>query len=102
MNKENRRELFYKDYEALREKCNELTNDMEAYMINELDADYHTVLTLKERTLSELFEIQNKITEIDGTYGLLDSDEPQATKDHANLVELLLGTLETLEEIFNK
>lgn len=100
MNKENRRELFYKDYEALREKCNELTNDMEAYMINELDAE--TIQDLKVHTLDALFMIQNKITEIDGTYGLLDSDEPQATKDHANLVELLLGTLETLEEIFNK
>ena len=100
MNKENRRELFNKDCEELRTQCTNLTKQMEAYMSNDLD--YHTVLTLKERTLSELFEIQNKITEIDGTYGLLDSDEPQATKDHANLVELLLGTLETLEEIFNK
>ena len=100
MNKENRRELFNKDCEELRTQCTNLTKQMEAYMSN--GVEYHTVLTLKERTLSELFEIQNKITEIDGTYGLLDSDEPQATKDHANLVEYLLGALETLEEIFNK
>ena len=100
MNKENRRELFNKDCEELRTQCKNLTKQMEAYMSNDLD--YHTVLTLKERTLSELFEIQNKITEIDGTYGLLDSYELQATKDHANLVEYLLGALETLEEIFNK
>ena len=100
MNKETRRELFNKDCEELWTRCTNLTEQMEAYMSNDLD--YHTVLTLKERTLSELFEIQNKITEIDGTYGLLDSDEPQATKDHANLVEYLLGALETLEEIFNK
>lgn len=100
MNKENRRELFNKDCEELRTQCTNLTKQMEAYMSNDLD--YHTVLTLKEHTLSELFEIHNKITEIDGTYGLLDSDEPQATKDHANLVEYLLGALETLEEVFNK
>ena len=100
MNKENRRELFNKDCEELRTQCTNLTKQMEAYMSNDLD--YHTVLTLKECTLSELFEIQNKITEIDGTYGLLDSDEPQATKDHANLVEYLLGALETLEEGLHK
>ena len=100
MNKENRRELFYKDYEALREKCNELTNDMEAYMSNELDDE--TIQDLKVHTLEALFVIQKMISEVDSTYGLMDSDEPQATKDHANLVELLLGTLETLEEIFNK
>ena len=100
MNKENRRELFNKDCEELRTQCTNLSEQMEAYMSNDLD--YHTILILKERTLSGLFEIQNKITEIDCTYGLLDSDEPQATKDHANLVELLLGALENLEEIFNK
>ena len=100
MNKENRRELFYKDYEALREKCNELTNDMEAYMINELDDE--TIQDLKVNTLEALFVIQKMISEVDSTYGLMDSDEPQATKDHANLVEYLLGALETLEEIFNK
>ena len=100
MNKENRRELFYKDYEALREKCNELTNDMEAYMSNDLDDE--TIQDLKVHTLEALFVIQKMISEIDSTYVLMDSDEPQATKDHANLVELLLGTLETLEEIFNK
>ena len=100
MNKETRRELFNKDCEELWIQCTNLSKQMEAYMSNDLD--YHTILILKERTLSGLFEIQNKITEIDCTYGLLDSDEPQATKDHANLVELLLGALENLEEIFNK
>lgn len=100
MNKETRRELFNKDCEELGTQCTNLTEQMEAYMSNDLD--YHTVLTLKERTLSELFEIQNKITEIDGTYDLLDADDLQSTNDHANLVELLLGTLEQLETIFNK
>ena len=100
MNKENRRDLFNKDCEELWIQCTNLTKQMEAYMSNDLA--YHTILTLKERTLSELFEIQNKITEIDCTYGLLDSDDQQATKDHANLVEYLLGTLEQLETIFNK
>ena len=100
MNKENRRELFNKDCEAIREKCNELTNDMEAYMSNGLDDE--TIQDLKVHTLDALFEIQSMISEIDSTYGLLDSAEPPADKDHANLVELLLGTLETLEEIFNK
>ena len=100
MNKETRRDLFNKDCEALREKCNELTNDMEAYMSNELDDE--TIQDLKVHTLEALFVIQKMIAEIDSTYVLMDSDEPQATKDHANLVELLLGTLETLEEIFNK
>lgn len=100
MNKETRRELFNKDCEELGTQCTNLTEQMEAYMSNDLD--YHTVLTLKERTLSELFEIQNKITEIDGTYDLLDADDLQSTNDHANFVELLLGTLEQLETIFNK
>ena len=100
MNKETRRDLFNKDCEALREKCNELTNDMEAYMSNELDDE--TIQDLKVHTLEALFVIQKMITEIDCTYGLLDSDAPQATNDHANLVELLLGTLEQLETIFSK
>ena len=100
MNKETQRELFNKDCEELWTRCTNLTEQMEAYMSNDLD--YHTILTLKERTLSELFEIQNKITEIDGTYDLLDADDLQSTNDHANLVELLLGTLEQLETIFNK
>ena len=100
MNKETQRELFNKDCEAIREKCNELTNDMEAYMSNGLDDE--TIQDLKVHTLEALFVIQKMISEIDSTYVLMDSDEPQATKDHANLVELLLGTLETLEEIFNK
>ena len=100
MNKENRRDLFNKDCEELWTQCTNLTEQMEAYMSNDLD--YHTILTLKERTLSELFEIQNKITEIDGTYDLLDTEDLQSTNDHANLVELLLGTLEQLETIFNK
>ena len=100
MNKETRRDLFNKDCEALREKCNELTNDMESYMSNELDDE--TIQDLKVHTLEALFVIQKMISESDSTYVLMDSDEPQATKDHANLVELLLGTLETLEEIFNK
>lgn len=100
MNKETRRDLFNKDCEALREKCNELTNDMEAYMSNELDDE--TIQDLKVHTLEALFVIQKMISEVDSTYGLMDSDEPQATKDRANLVEYLLGALETLEEIFNK
>ena len=100
MNKETRRDLFNKDCEALREKCNELTNDMEAYMSNELDDE--TIQDLKVHTLEALFVIQKMISEIDSTYVLMDSDEPQATKDRANLVEYLLGALETLEEIFNK
>ena len=69
-------------------------------MSNELDDE--TIQDLKVHTLEALFVIQKMISEIDSTYVLMDSDEPQATKDHANLVELLLGTLETLEEIFNK
>ena len=100
MNKKTRRNLFSNDCEALREKCNELTNDMEAYMSNELDDE--TIQDLKVHTLEALFVIQKMISEVDSTYGLMDSDEPQATKDHANLVEYLLGALETLEEIFNK
>lgn len=100
MNKETQRELFNKDCEAIREKCNELTNDMESYMSNGLDDE--TIQDLKVHTLEALFVIQKMISEVDSTYGLLDSDEPQATKDHANLVEYLLGALETLEEIFNK
>ena len=100
MKQARRTDLFNKDCEALREKCNELTNDMEAYMSNELDDE--TIQDLKVHTLEALFVIQKMISEVDSTYGLMDSDEPQATKDHANHVELLLGTLETLEEIFNK
>ena len=100
MNKETRRDLFNKDCEALREKCNELTNDIEAYMSNELDDE--TIQDLKVPTLEALFVIQKMISEVDSTYGLMDSDEPQATKDHANLVELLLGTLEQLETAFSK
>ena len=100
MNKETRRDLFNKDCEALREKCNELTNDMEAYMSNELDDE--TIQDLKVHTLEALFVIQKIISEVDSTYGVLESDEPHATKDHANLVELLLGTLEQLETIFSK
>ena len=100
MNKENRRELFNKDCEELRTQCTNLSEQMEAYMSNELDEK--SIQVLKERTLDALFEIQSMISEIDSTYGLLDSDEPQADKDHANLVELLLGTLEQLETIFNK
>lgn len=100
MNQARRTDLFNKDCEALREKCVGLTGDMEAYMSNELDEK--SIQILKERTLDALFEIRSMISEIDSTYGLLDSDEPQADKDHANLVELLLGTLEQLETIFNK
>lgn len=100
MNKETRRDLFNKDCKALREKCNELTNDMEAYMSNELDDE--TIQDLKVYTLEALFVIQKMISEVDSTYGLTDSDDSQAIKDHANLVELLLGTLEQLETIFNK
>ena len=100
MNKETRRDLFNKDCEALREKCNELTNDMEAYMSNELDDE--TIQDLKVHTLEALFVIQKMISEVDSTYGLTDSDDLQAIKDHVNLVELLLGTLEQLETIFSK
>lgn len=100
MNKETRRDLFNKDCEALREKCNELTNDMEAYMSNELEDE--TIQDLKVHTLEALFVIQKMISEVDSTYGLADSDDSQAIKDHVNLVELLLGTLEQLETIFNK
>lgn len=100
MNKETRRDLFNKDYKALREKCNELTNDMEAYMSNELDDE--TIQDLKVHTLEALFVIQKMISEVDSTYGLTDSDDSQAIKDHVNLMELLLGTLEQLETIFNK
>lgn len=52
--------------------------------------------------MEKLFEIQNMITEIDSTYGLVDFDEPQANKKHAILTELLLGALERLEEVFDK
>ena len=100
MKQARRTDLFNKDCEALREKCVGLTGDMEAYMSNELDEK--SIQILKVRTLDALFEIQSMISEIDSTYGLLDSDEPQADKDHANLVEYLLGTLEQLETIFNK
>lgn len=94
------RDLFDKDYKELRTQCNNLTKEMEAYMSNELD--YQTIQTLKEASLNSLFEVQKKITEIDSIYGLIDVDAPQVNKDHANLVELLLGTLEQLETIFNK
>lgn len=100
MNMKTRRDLFNKDCEALREKCNELTNDMESYMSNELDDE--TIQDLKLHTLETLFEIQKMISELDSTYGLTDSDDLQAIKDHVNLVELLLGTLEQLETIFSK
>lgn len=100
MNKETRRDLFNKDCEALREKCNELTNDMEAYMSNGLDDE--TIQDLKVHTLEALFVIQKMISEVDSTYGLTDSANPLAIKDHANLVEYLLGALEQLETIFNK
>lgn len=100
MNMKTRRDLFNKVCEALREKCNELTNDMEAYMSNELDDE--TIQDLKVNTLEALFVIQKIISEVDSTYGLTDSDDSQAIKDHANLVELLLGTLEQLEIIFSK
>lgn len=100
MNKETQRELFNKDCEAIREKCNELTNDMEAYMSNGLDDE--TIQDLKVRTLEALFVIQKMISEVDSTYGLTDSANPLAIKDHANLVEYLLGALEQLETIFNK
>ena len=91
---------FKSDCEALREKCGELTGDIEAYMGNELDDDI--IQDLKVYALEKLFEIQNMITEIDSTYGLVDFDEPQANKKHAILTELLLGTLEQLEETFEK
>ena len=100
MNKETKRDLFNKDCEALKKKCDELTNDMEAYMSNELDDE--TIQDLKVHTLEALFVIQKMISEVDSTYGLTDSDDSQAIKDHANLVELLLGTLEQLETIFYK
>lgn len=100
MNKETQRELFNKDCEAIREKCNELTNDMEAYMSNGLDDE--TIQDLKVHTLEALFVIQKMISEVDSTYGLTDSANPLVINDHANLVELLLGTLEQLETIFNK
>ena len=100
MNMKTRRDLFNKDCETLREKCNELTNDMESYMSNELDDE--TIQDLKLHTLETLFEIQKMISELDSTYGLTDSDDLQAIKDHVNLVELLLGTLEQLETIFSK
>lgn len=100
MNKETQRELFNKDCEAIREKCNELTNDMEAYMSNGLDDE--TIQDLKVHTLEALFVIQKMISEVDSTYGLTDSANPLAIKDHANLVEYLLGALEQLETIFNK
>ena len=69
-------------------------------MSNELDDE--TIQDLKVHTLEALFVIQKMISEVDSTYGLMDSDEPQATKDRANLVEYLLGALEQLETIFNK
>ena len=100
MNKETRRDLFNRDCEALRDKCNELTNDMEAYMSNGLDDE--TIQDLKVHTLEALFVIQKMISEVDSTYGLTDSANPLAIKDHANLVEYLLGALEQLETIFNK
>ena len=100
MKQARRTDLFNKDCEALREKCNELTNDMEAYMSNVLDDE--TIQDLKVHTLETLFEIQKMISELDSTYGLTDSDDLQAIKDHVNLVEILLGTLEQLETIFSK
>lgn len=100
MSKETRKDLFNKDCEVLKKKCDELINDMEAYMSNELDDE--TIQNLKVHTLETLFVIQKMISEVDSTYGLTDSDDSQAIKDHANLVELLLGTLEQLEMIFNK
>ena len=67
---------------------------------NELDDDI--IQNLKVYALEKLFEIQNMITEIDSTYGLMDFNEPQAYKNHEILMELLLGALERLEETFDK
>ena len=99
MNKEERRELFNRDYEELVKQCNNLTEQMESYMGNQLD--YQTILTLKSTSLDALFEIQKKITEMDCTYELLELTGLEAVKVHAELVESLLGTLEKLETIFN-
>lgn len=95
-----RTKKFESDVEKLGDMCVELTEDMEAYMGNELDDDI--IQDLKVYALEKLFEIQNMITEIDSTYRLVDFDEPQANKKHAILTELLLGALERLEEVFDK
>lgn len=96
MNKKIIRNLYKKDVEELRAQCVNLTIQMKEYMSDELE--YQTILILKSFALDALFEIQEKITEIDGTYGLLDgANEPQLINAHANLVEYLLGALEGLE-----
>lgn len=95
-----RTKMFEKDCNMLRDTCIELTFDMEAYMSNELDDD--AIKDLKVKALDALFEIQNMISEIDSTYGLMESDKSQSNEEHGRLVEYLLGTLEDLEMIFNK
>ena len=100
MKKEIRKNLFITECKALNEQCTTLTKEMEAFMSNDLDC--MSVEKLKAYSLEQLFEIQHRITEIDGTCGLLDGDDKlQSAIYHANLVECLLGTLEQLDIIFN-
>lgn len=95
-----RTKMFEKDCNMLRDTCIELTTDMEAYMSNELKDN--TIKDLKVKSLEVLFEIQNMISEIDSTYELMESDNAQSNDEHGRLVDYLLGTLESLETVFNK
>lgn len=92
--------LFEKDKEELEIMCTNLVEKMKAYMSNDLD--YQTIQSLKDTSLDAVFEIADRITEMDGTYRLLDVDDSQFIKTHANLTEALLGTLEELKEIFGR
>lgn len=93
-------ELFKKNDEELTAMCTNLVEQMEAYMSNDLD--YETIQSLKEASLEALFEIADKITEMDCTYELTESGSMNRLKIYANLIEALMGTLEQLKEIFNK
>lgn len=93
-------ELFKKNNEELTTMCTDLVEQMESYMSNDLD--YQTIQGLKEVSLDAVFEIADKIIEMDCNFGLTESDEMQELKMYANIAEALLGTLEQLKETFSK
>lgn len=93
-------DLLRKNNEELTAMCTELVEKMEAYVSNDLD--FQTIQSLKDASLDALFEIADKITEMDNSFGLTESNEFQMLKIHASLVEALLGTLEQLKELFSR
>lgn len=90
-------ELFEKDNEELTTMCNSLVEQMETYISKNLG--YQSIQNLKEASLDAVFEIADKITEMDCTYELTESGSMNGLKIYANLVEALMGTLEQLKEI---